>query len=164
MIRMCRNVGKFALIPIPRTRTCVEDALLETYSHTSERWDHEADKERQANKGRDGAYPKRSENVNENLRHVTWNRGAVGGGRKRVDGSIPNGAMCWVWYRYPFVGLSMMHVLVSLRRDWIFSSYILSWRDGGLIPGLVPRPVIPGFPSKIHLPSNTYTISIPVPR
>ena len=53
--------------------------------------------------------------------------------------------------------------LVAFRWRYV-AALFLSLHDGRLNPGVVPRPEIPGFPSKIHLPSNTNTIPIPVPR
>ena len=46
--------------------------LLKTHSHTSERRDYEADKERQVKREIKEAYPKRRKNVDENNRHVNW--------------------------------------------------------------------------------------------
>ena len=55
MGRICirRNMGKIVETPIPRTRTCVEDAAAKkTHSHTSERQGYEADQERQVKRER----------------------------------------------------------------------------------------------------------------
>ena len=76
----------------------------------------------------------------------------------------------WVWYRYPSVGLPMMHVLVvphlfgCVEMEIILVASSLSLCDGRLNPGLVSRSETPGFPSKIYLPGSTNTIPIPVPR
>ena len=71
----------------------------------------------------------------------------------------------WLWHLYPSVGLPAMHVLVvtHLCRCVEIGDIIpLSCTMDDWAPGLVPRPETPVFPSKIRLPSNTNTISIPV--
>ena len=82
-------MGKSVETPIPRTRTCVEDAaLLKTHSHTSERLGYEADKEHQVKREIKWAYPKRRENVNGNYAmSVTWKGG---GGAKTCKTGFPS--------------------------------------------------------------------------
>ena len=70
----------------------------------------------------------------------------------------------WVWYRYPFLGLLMTHVLVVTHSFGCVEieriASFLSWHERDWAWGSLPRPETPGFPSKIRLPSNTNTIPI----